>query len=67
MKLGPLNAAIRAAPKVRARFTFGPIRLDKGELQDALRSHYGPSKAAETGLTVTADGYLQWEQENHHG
>lgn len=60
MKLGKLNAAIRAADAVRVRFSWGGVALQKGSLIEALRDHYG-SKGAETMLTLTDDGFLTWE------
>jgi hypothetical protein len=61
MKLGSLNSAIRAAPAVSVRFSFGPVELRKGTLIEALSEHHGRKRGAETGLTLTADGFLSWE------
>lgn len=61
MKLGKLNAAIDASPKVFARFRFGPVPLEKGGLKAALRDHHHGQRAAETGLAISDAGFLVWE------
>ena len=61
MKLQRLNAAIDAAPKVYARFSFGAVPLEKSGLKAALRDHHQGQRTAETRLAVSADGFLVWE------
>lgn len=63
MKLGNLNAAIDAAPAVLVRFSWGAVEVRKGSLKAALKAHHDGQRAAETGLTLTDDGFLSWEQE----
>lgn len=60
MQLSKLNSAIRATPKVKARFAFGEVILEKTSLLDALKTHFDGARTAETGLAVTDDGFLQF-------
>lgn len=60
MQLSKLNSAIRATPKVKARFAFGEVILEKTSLLDALKAHFDGARTAETGLAITDDGYLQF-------
>jgi hypothetical protein len=66
MKLRNLNAAIDAAPKVYARFSFGPVALEKGSLKAALKANYGQG-TTETLLTLRADHFLTWEPADRMG
>lgn len=50
MKLGNLNAAIDAAPKVWARTRFGLVAIEKGSFKAALKAHFGGQRTAETGI-----------------
>lgn len=63
MKLSQLNAAIRDAPKVKARFSFGAVNLEKSSLLDALKTHFSEGRSQETGLFVTEEGFLCWEKD----
>lgn len=56
MKLGKLNAAIDAAPKVYAITRFGRIAMEKGSLKAALRNHFKGERGAETGFMVDDAG-----------
>lgn len=58
MKLGKLNAAIDAAPKVWVSFRFGAVPVEKGGLKAALRDHFSADRSAETGLTINGDSFL---------
>jgi hypothetical protein len=48
MKLGQLNAAIDAAPKVYVRTRFGKIAFEKGSVKAALKAHFNGQRAVET-------------------
>jgi len=61
MQLSKLNSAIRDADAVKVRFSFGEVQLHRPSLLEALKTHFGGVRTAETGLTV-ADGYLQFAQ-----
>lgn len=54
MKLGKLNAAIDAAPKVYAATKFGLVAFEKGSFKAALRAHFRGERSAETGVTLDA-------------
>lgn len=56
MKLGKLNAAIDAAPKVQGGSFMGPLPLQKGPLKEALKRHFTGGRAQETFLALDADG-----------
>lgn len=60
MQLSKLNSAIREADVVKARFAFGAVALQKTSLLEALKAHFDGQRTAETGLFITADGYLQF-------
>ena len=62
MKLGKLNAAIRAHPKIKVRYSFGDVAQEKASLLEALRLKHNGERGAETGLMVTEDGYLTWDR-----
>lgn len=60
MQLSKLNSAIREAdPGVKVRFSFGDVQLHRPTLLEALKTHFGGVRTAETGLTIV-DGYLQF-------
>jgi hypothetical protein len=66
MKLGKLNAAIRAAKKVRflARIEEGfnlPFTLEKTPLLATLAEAFPEGRSQETGLYLNAEGFLSRE------
>lgn len=62
MKLGKLNAAIDAAPDVFVQFRFGAVPLKKGALKAALKTYHHGQVGTETGLKISDDHFLNWEQ-----
>lgn len=58
MKLGKLNAAIDAAPKVYARTRFGKIAFEKGSLKAALKAYFDGARAVETEYWIDGEGCL---------
>jgi len=62
MKLGALNTAIDAAPKVRGLTKFGPINFEKGDLKRALKEHFKGERSAETGLCLDQDNCLAQDE-----
>lgn len=61
MKLGQLNAAIDAAPKVYGRTRFGKIAFEKGSVKAALKAYFNGQRAAETHYCLDAESCLTWE------
>lgn len=67
MKLGALNAAIDAAPKVYGVTKFGPVAFEKGSLKAALKAHFTDGRSAETGLLLNAQGWLCSDRQGDWG
>lgn len=63
MQLGKLSVAIRKAPVVMVRFSFGEVALQKTSLLNALHHHFD-RRTVETGLYLTDDNFLTWDFED---
>ena len=61
MKLGALKAAIRETPKIKGKLYFGDFVMEKSALIASLDTYYTGGRSQETGLTVTEEGYLEFE------
>lgn len=59
MKVGKLNAAIDAAPKVFAGTVFGKIAFEKGSLKAAIKATFAGRGQVETGWWIDGDGFLR--------
>lgn len=63
MKLGPLNAAIDAAPTVYGMTYMGPVAFQKGSLKEALKNHHPEGRGQETHRRIDADGVFVIDEE----
>jgi hypothetical protein len=61
MTRAELNAAIRKAPEIWVRFSFGAVELKKNSLTATVNERFNQGPLQETGLTLEGGNVLAWD------